>query len=82
VGTSGEMASQRVAGLLLTDPYELRMAASYLRRRMEGLATFSLFVPFKEAGASDGLGRCQSNHPRRQPRRGAGPEGQAQIEAQ
>jgi nicotinate phosphoribosyltransferase len=38
------MASQRVAGLLLTDCYELRMAASYLRGGMEGLATFSLFV--------------------------------------
>jgi len=30
--------------MLLTDLYELRMAASYLRRGMEGLATFSLFV--------------------------------------
>jgi nicotinate phosphoribosyltransferase len=30
--------------LLLTDCYELRMAASYLRRGMQGLATFSLFV--------------------------------------
>jgi len=29
---------------LLTDLYELNMAASYLRRGMDGLATFSLFV--------------------------------------
>lgn len=29
---------------LLTDLYELKMAASYLRRSMSGLATFSLFV--------------------------------------
>ena len=38
------MALKRAGGLLLTDSYELRMAASYLRRGMEGLATFSLFV--------------------------------------
>jgi nicotinate phosphoribosyltransferase len=31
-------------GGLLTDLYELNMAASYLRRGMEGLATFSLYV--------------------------------------
>jgi nicotinate phosphoribosyltransferase len=31
-------------GGLLTDLYELRMAASYLRRDMDGLATFSLYV--------------------------------------
>src|SRR6266571_964038 len=31
-------------GGLLTDLYELNMAASYLRRGMTGLATFSLFV--------------------------------------
>ncbi len=31
-------------GALLTDLYELNMAASYLRRGMEGPATFSLFV--------------------------------------
>ncbi len=30
--------------LLLTDLYELRMAASYLRRGMDGQATFSLFA--------------------------------------
>src|SRR5258706_6892333 len=29
---------------LLTDLYELNMAASYLRRGMTGMATFSLFV--------------------------------------
>ena len=29
---------------LLTDLYELNMAASYLRRGMQGKATFSLFV--------------------------------------
>ena len=31
-------------GGLLTDLYELNMAASYLRRRMDGAATFSLYV--------------------------------------
>ncbi len=31
-------------GALLTDLYELNMAASYLRRHMDGVATFSLFV--------------------------------------
>lgn len=33
-----------MGGLLLTDLYELRMAASYVRHRMERLATFSLYV--------------------------------------
>jgi len=33
-----------MAGGLLTDLYELNMAASYLRRGMTGSATFSLFV--------------------------------------
>jgi len=33
-----------MAGALLTDLYELNMAASYLRRGMDGLATFSLYV--------------------------------------
>ena len=33
-----------MAGALLTDLYELNMAASYLRRQMTGEATFSLFV--------------------------------------
>ncbi len=33
-----------MAGALLTDLYELNMAASYLRREMTGAATFSLFV--------------------------------------
>jgi nicotinate phosphoribosyltransferase len=33
-----------VAGALLTDLYELNMAASYLRREMTGEATFSLFA--------------------------------------
>jgi len=31
-------------GGLLTDLYELNMAASYLRRGMDALATFSLYV--------------------------------------
>ena len=31
-------------GGLLTDLYELNMAASYLRRSMTGQATFSLFA--------------------------------------
>lgn len=39
---SGE--SGRVGSLLLTDCYQLRMAASYLRRGMGDAATFSLFV--------------------------------------
>ncbi len=33
-----------MAGALLTDLYELNMAASYLRRQMTAAATFSLFV--------------------------------------
>ena len=33
-----------MAGGLLTDLYELNMAASYLRREMTGEATFSLFA--------------------------------------
>ncbi len=33
-----------MAGGLLTDLYELNMAASYLRRGMTGLATFSLLL--------------------------------------
>jgi nicotinate phosphoribosyltransferase len=33
-----------MAGSLLTDLYELNMASSYLRRGMDGMATFSLFV--------------------------------------
>jgi nicotinate phosphoribosyltransferase len=33
-----------VPGGLLTDLYELNMAASHLRRSMTGQATFSLFV--------------------------------------
>ena len=33
-----------MAGGLLTDLYELNMAVSYLRRRMTGEATFSLFA--------------------------------------
>ena len=37
-------ACQDMPGGLLTDLYELNMAASYLRRGMDGLATFSLYV--------------------------------------
>ncbi len=33
-----------MAGSLLTDLYELNMASSYLRRAMNGVATFSLYV--------------------------------------
>src|SRR4030081_4009187 len=33
-----------VMNALLTDLYELNMVASYLRRGMDGTATFSLFV--------------------------------------
>src|SRR5918996_1471978 len=35
---------RRMPGGLSTDLYELNMAASYLRRGMDGLATFSLYV--------------------------------------
>ena len=38
---------------LLTDLYELNMAASFLRRSMNKLATFSLFV--RQFPASRGL---------------------------
>lgn len=31
-------------GGLLTDPYELNMVASYLRRSVTGRATFNLFI--------------------------------------
>ena len=41
---SGVKGGGIMAGGLLTDLYELNMAASYLRRGMTGLATFSLFV--------------------------------------
>ena len=52
-----------MAGGLLTDLYELNMAASYLRRGMTGPATFSLFVRrlpadrgfLVAAGLEDGL---------------------------
>lgn len=37
-------ACRDMPGGLLTDLYELNMAASYLRRGMDGLATFSLYV--------------------------------------
>ncbi|WP_431933165.1 hypothetical protein [Nonomuraea jabiensis] len=33
-----------MSGALLTDLYELKMAARYLRRGMTGQATFSLFA--------------------------------------
>ena len=49
-------------GGLLTDLYELNMAASYLRRGMNGLATFSLYVRGlpKQRGflVANGLGAC------------------------
>jgi nicotinate phosphoribosyltransferase len=41
---TGGVTVNHSTGLLLTDAYELRMAASYLRRGMSGVATFSLFV--------------------------------------
>jgi len=40
----GGEEDEAMAGALLTDLYELNMAASYLRREMTGAATFSLFV--------------------------------------
>ncbi len=53
-----------MGALLLTDLYELRMAASYLRRGMDGLATFSLFVrklpPERGFLAAAGLEDCLS----------------------
>lgn len=53
-----------MGALLLTDLYELRMAASYLRRGMAGLATFSLFVRKLPAGrgflVAAGLEDCLS----------------------
>jgi len=49
-------------GALLTDLYELNMAASYLRRRMTGPATFSLYVrdrpPSRGFLVSAGLEPC------------------------
>jgi nicotinate phosphoribosyltransferase len=49
-------------GALLTDLYELNMAASYLRRDMTGPATFSLFVrnlpPLRGFLVSAGLEAC------------------------
>ncbi|WP_067796561.1 nicotinate phosphoribosyltransferase [Actinomadura formosensis] len=53
-----------MAGGLLTDLYELTMAASYLRRGMSGPATFSLFVrkmpPDRGYLISCGLADCLS----------------------
>ncbi len=49
-------------GALLTDLYELNMAASYLRRDMTGPATFSLYVrnlpPFRGFLVAAGLEAC------------------------
>ena len=49
-------------GALLTDLYELNMAASYLRRDMTGPATFSLFVrnlpPYRGFLVAAGLEAC------------------------
>src|SRR4029078_8146091 len=49
-------------GALLTDLYELNMAASYLRRDMTGPATFSLFVgnlpPSRGFRVAAGLEAC------------------------
>src|SRR3979490_2358143 len=44
--SSSNMVTTILSGMnaLLTDLYELNMVASYLRRGMEGAATFSLFV--------------------------------------
>jgi len=49
-------------GALLTDLYELNMAASYLRRGMTAEATFSLYVrdlpPERGFAVVGGLARC------------------------
>lgn len=49
-------------GALLTDLYELNMAASFLRRQMNGVATFSLFVrrlpPTRSFLVCAGIGSC------------------------
>ena len=62
--TSADMKANHDSGLLLTDCYELRMAASYLRRGMCGLATFSLFVrrlpPERGFLVAAGLENCLS----------------------
>jgi nicotinate phosphoribosyltransferase len=51
-----------MAGALLTDLYELNMAASYLRRGMDGSATFSLFIrrmpPHRGFLVATGLEAC------------------------
>ncbi len=53
-----------MGGGLLTDLYELNMAASYLRRGMDQVATFSLFVrhlpPNRGFLVSAGLEPCLS----------------------
>jgi len=53
-----------MTGALLTDLYELNMAASYLRRQMHGVGTFSLFVRRLPAGraflVAAGLESCLS----------------------
>ena len=53
-----------MAGALLTDLYELNMAASYLKRGMDAPATFSLFVrnlpPSRGFLVAAGLGPCLS----------------------
>jgi len=54
-----------MAGGLLTDLYELNMAASYLRRGMTGPATFSLFV--RQLPADRGFLIAASRTPRRAP---------------
>ena len=55
-----------MAGGLLTDLYELNMAASYLRRGMTGPATFSLFVRRLPADRgfliAAGLEDCRGQH--------------------
>jgi nicotinate phosphoribosyltransferase len=53
-----------MAGSLLTDLYELNMASSYLRRGMNGVATFSLYVrrlpPGRAFLVAAGIDKCLS----------------------
>ena len=53
-----------MAGSLLTDLYELNMASSYLRRGMNGVATFSLYVrrlpPGRAFLVAAGIDECLS----------------------
>src|SRR5438132_866194 len=61
-GPAGHGTADGGVSALCTDLYEIRMAASYLRRGMRGLATFSLFARTLPANrgflVSAGLADC------------------------